>query len=134
MGKSFFRKLGNGLVTTSLGGIGELKGMEPLGKLTRPIRKEAEGKIPSIVAASTLATTGNPVAAAAAGLAVKKSIDAKESYLEKGIQTFKTGGTIKGKKGKPTLILAHAGETVIPLGVSVTKGQKDAIKKLKSKK
>lgn len=37
------------------------------------------------------------------------------------IQSFKKGGVVKGKQGKPVLIKAHGGEHVL------TKKQKDAI-------
>jgi hypothetical protein len=133
MGKSLFRKFGEGLGITALGGIGELKGMEPLGKITRPIRKEAEGKIPSLVAASTLATTGNPGAAFAAAAAAKKAIDAKESYLQSR-QQFRTGGTVKGPKNKHVVAILHSGEFVLPTSIKPTKAQKSAVSKLKAKK
>jgi hypothetical protein len=42
---------------------------------------------------------------------------------------FKNGGKIKGKKGKPTIILAHAGEWVLPVDVPPTKEQRSLIEK-----
>ncbi len=49
------------------------------------------------------------------------------------IEPFKTGGKIgKGKKrGEPVLIMAHAGETVLPLNTKPTKIQKKIINKNK---
>lgn len=42
---------------------------------------------------------------------------------------FKKGGKVPGAKGKPRAILAHGGETVLPVGVAPTKAQVKAIKK-----
>ena len=50
-----------------------------------------------------------------------------------GLLPFKRGGKVPGPRGKPKVILAHGGETVIPLGVKVTKAQKQAIAKLHKK-
>jgi len=51
---------------------------------------------------------------------------------------FKKGGKVKGKKGMPVAIMAHAGEYILPVSVKPTKAQKMAVKKLhkpkKSKK
>jgi hypothetical protein len=47
---------------------------------------------------------------------------------------FKKGGKIPGKKGMPKVIVAHAGEYVIPNGIRVPKSVKAAVKKLKAKK
>ena len=46
---------------------------------------------------------------------------------------FKNGGKVPGKKGKPRMILAHGGETVLPVGVKPTAAQKKAIKMLGGK-
>lgn len=51
-----------------------------------------------------------------------------------GLLPFKKGGKVPGKKGAPKVILAHAGEYVIPNGVKVPKSVKAAVKKLKAKK
>ncbi len=49
------------------------------------------------------------------------------------VEPFKTGGKVgKGKKrGEPVLIMAHAGETVLPLNAKPTKTQKKFINKNK---
>ena len=47
---------------------------------------------------------------------------------------FKKGGKVPGKKGMPKVIVAHAGEYVLPVSVKPTKAQKLAVKKLKAKK
>lgn len=47
---------------------------------------------------------------------------------------FKKGGKVPGKKGAPIVILAHGGETVLPVGVKPTKAQKAKIAKGKAKK
>ena len=46
---------------------------------------------------------------------------------------FKHGGTIKGGRGRPKIIQAHAGEYVLPLGVKPTVAQKKAVAKRKAK-
>ena len=40
---------------------------------------------------------------------------------------------VKGKKGMPVQILAHAGEWVLPVGVKTTKAQKAQIAQRKKK-
>ena len=51
------------------------------------------------------------------------------------LEPFATGGKVKGKKGtkkgQPVPILAHAGETVLPLNAKVTTEQKAIIAKNK---
>jgi hypothetical protein len=42
---------------------------------------------------------------------------------------FKKGGKVPGKKNAPKPIMAHGGETVLPVGVKPTKAQKAAIRK-----
>ena len=49
------------------------------------------------------------------------------------IPVFKTGGTIKGTRGRPKIIQAHAGEYVLPLDVKPTVAQKKAVAKRKAK-
>jgi hypothetical protein len=46
---------------------------------------------------------------------------------------FKTGGRIKGERGQPIKIIAHAGETVLPLNVKPTLSQKRVIASNKRK-
>lgn len=42
---------------------------------------------------------------------------------------FKKGGKVPGPKGKPRVVLAHGGETILPADVKPTKAQVKAIKK-----
>ena len=53
-----------------------------------------------------------------------------------GLVPFKTGGLVKGKKGRPVLIRAHGGEFVLPTNAKPTKAQRAivAANKRKSKK
>ena len=44
---------------------------------------------------------------------------------------FKNGGVVPGRRGRPKVILAHSGETVLPLGCPATKAQKAFIAKKK---
>jgi hypothetical protein len=48
-----------------------------------------------------------------------------------GLMPFKNGGVVPGKRGRPKVILAHCGETVLPLGCPATKAQKAFIAKKK---
>lgn len=50
------------------------------------------------------------------------------------LEPFQTGGKIKGKRGKPKVILAHAGEFVLPLNAKPTKEQKKIVAKNKKAK
>jgi len=43
------------------------------------------------------------------------------------VAAYKTGGRIKGKRGSAVKIIAHAGETVLPLNATPTKSQKRVI-------
>ena len=47
---------------------------------------------------------------------------------------FKKGGRVKGKRGKPVAIMAHAGEYVLPTSVKPTKAQMKAVNALKKPK
>lgn len=47
---------------------------------------------------------------------------------------YETGGRVKGKRGEPKIILAHAGEWVLPINVKPTKHQQSAIEKRKKVK
>ena len=47
---------------------------------------------------------------------------------------FKNGGKVPGPRGKPKVILAHAGEWVLPVDVPPTKEQRSLIEKRKRKK
>ena len=46
---------------------------------------------------------------------------------------FKTGGLVKGKKGKAVRAIVHGGEYVLPVGVKPTKAQRTKVNKLKRK-
>jgi len=47
------------------------------------------------------------------------------------LMAFKTGGLVKGKKGKAVKAIVHGGEYVLPLGVKPTASQKKAVAKNK---
>ena len=47
---------------------------------------------------------------------------------------FKTGGRVKGKKGKAMKAIVHGGEYVLPVGVKPTKSQKAEVAKIKKAK
>ena len=51
-----------------------------------------------------------------------------------GLLPFKKGGRVKGKRGKPVAIMAHAGEFVLPSSVKPTKAQVKAVNKLHAPK
>ena len=51
-----------------------------------------------------------------------------------GLLPFKKGGRVKGKRGKPVAIMAHAGEYVLPTSVKPTKAQMKAVNALKKPK
>jgi len=51
-----------------------------------------------------------------------------------GLLPFKKGGRVKGKRGKPVAIMAHAGEFVLPTSVKPTKAQVKAVNKLHAPK
>ena len=51
-----------------------------------------------------------------------------------GFLPFKTGGKVKGKKGKPVKAMLHGGEYVLPAHIKPTKAQKKAVAKGKKKK
>ena len=46
---------------------------------------------------------------------------------------FKTGGRVKGKRGKARMAIVHNGEYVLPVGVAPTLAQKKAVAKRKSR-
>ena len=46
---------------------------------------------------------------------------------------FKTGGRVKGMKGKAMKAIVHGGEYVLPVGVKPTKSQKTQVAKRKAK-
>ena len=50
-----------------------------------------------------------------------------------GLLPYKTGGMVKGKRGKPVQILAHGSEYILPVGVKPTKHQKAQVAKRKKK-
>ena len=50
-----------------------------------------------------------------------------------GLLPYKTGGMVKGKRGKPVQILAHGAEYILPVGVKPTKHQKAQVAKRKKK-
>ena len=51
-----------------------------------------------------------------------------------GLTPYKTGGRVKGMRGKAVPILAHGGEYVLPVGIKPTKKQTNAVEKRKRKK
>ena len=70
-----------------------------------------------------------------------KGLDALKQFATQGLQTlestpipvFRTGGVIKGARGRPKKIIAHAGKYVLPLGVKPTVAQKKEVAKRKAK-
>ena len=70
-----------------------------------------------------------------------KGLDALKQFTTQGLQTlestaipvFRTGGVVKGKKGKARLAQVHGGEYVLPIGVKPTVAQKKAVAKRKAK-
>ena len=49
------------------------------------------------------------------------------------LSPYKNGGRVKGKKGQPVPIMAHASEFILPIGVKPTKSQKAEVAKRKKK-
>ena len=47
-----------------------------------------------------------------------------------GLTGFKKGGRVKGVKGRPVPIMAHAGEYVLPTSIKPTKAQVKAVNAL----
>jgi len=47
---------------------------------------------------------------------------------------FKKGGRVKGKRGKPVAIMAHAGEYILPAHIKPSKAQVKAVNALHTKK
>ena len=76
---------------------------------------------------------GGALGAKLGGKGGKKIGSAIGSVAGGFLSPYKTGGTVKGKKGMPVQILAHAGEWVLPVGVKPTKSQKAEITKRKKK-
>jgi hypothetical protein len=53
-----------------------------------------------------------------------------DALIAKGaskVQSLKTGGRVKGKRGMPKMIQAHGGEYVLPASVKPTKAQVKAV-------
>ncbi len=46
---------------------------------------------------------------------------------------FKTGGRVKGKRGKAKMAIVHNGEYILPVGVAPTLAQKKAVAKRKAR-
>ena len=61
------------------------------------------------------------------------SANALQQLESTAIPVFKTGGRVKGKRGKAKIAQLHAGEYVLPIGVAPTKAQKSAVAKRKAK-
>ena len=88
-----------------------------------------------------LKTAASPYINQALGELKTKGMDALKQMTTQGlaqleataVPTFKTGGVIKGKRGRPKKIIAHAGEYVLPLGVKPTVAQKKEVAKRKAK-
>ena len=88
-----------------------------------------------------LKSAASPYVNQALGELKTKGLDAFKQLSSSALQTltdtpvpvFKNGGTIKGARGRPKIIQAHAGEYVLPLGVKPTVAQKKAVAKRKAK-
>jgi hypothetical protein len=67
------------------------------------------------------------------GAAAGANIGRVAGGLAGGVLPFKTGGAVKGKKGKPKLAIVHGGEFVLPANAKPTKAQKAIVAKNKKK-
>ena len=69
------------------------------------------------------------------GLALAKDYgtQALQTLTEIPVPVFRTGGKVKGKKGKGRLALVHGGEYVLPVGIKPTVAQKKAVAKRKAR-
>ena len=56
-----------------------------------------------------------------------------QTAAETPLPAFRTGGRVRGKKGKPKLAVPHSGEYVLPVGIKPTKSQKSAVAKKKAR-
>ena len=88
-----------------------------------------------------LKTAASPYINQALGELKTKGMDALKQMTTQGlaqleataVPSFKTGGKIAGKRGRPKKIIAHSGEYILPLGVAPTLAQKKAVAKRKAK-
>ena len=88
-----------------------------------------------------LKKAASPYVNQALGELKTKGLDALKQFTTQGLQTlestaipvFRTGGVVKGKKGKARLAQVHGGEYVLPIGVKPTVAQKKAVAKRKAK-
>ena len=88
-----------------------------------------------------LKNAARPYVNDALGQLKTKGLDALKQYGTQAltqleatpIPVFKTGGVIKGKRGRPKKIIAHSGEYILPLGVAPTLAQKKQVAKRKAK-
>ena len=77
---------------------------------------------------------GKVTGGAIGALGVAKFLPVAEEVAEVApLAVFKTGGRVKGKRGSAIKIIAHAGETVLPLNAKPTKSQKRVIASNKRK-
>jgi len=97
-----------------MGIIGEQIGQYGLGTLGEMVGKKYGG--------SAGASAGKKIGSVIGGVAGSTLI------------SFKTGGKVPGKRGKPVKALVHGGEYILPAGVKPTASQKMAVAKLHKKK
>lgn len=107
-----------GIKFPSLKGVGKSIGQEVFGGIVHAFggSKRAESAARNI--GGEIGSTGGEVA----------------TPILAGALMAKTGGRIKGKRGKATLIVAHAGETILPINTRPTKNQLKVIRKNQKRK
>ena len=76
---------------------------------------------------------GGALGAKLGGKGGKKIGSAIGSVAGGFLSPYKTGGMVKGKKGKAVQILAHGHEYILPIGVKPTKAQKAQVAKRKKR-
>ena len=76
---------------------------------------------------------GGALGAKLGGKGGKKIGSAIGSVAGGFLSPYKTGGMVKGRKGKAVQIIAHGHEYILPVGVKPTKAQKAQVAKRKKK-
>ena len=78
---------------------------------------------------------GKVTGATIGALGAAKFLPVAEEVAEVApLAVFKTGGRVKGKRGSAVKIIAHAGETVLPLNAKPTKSQKRLLRQITKNK
>lgn len=107
-----------GIKFPSLKGVGKSLGQEVFGGIVHAFGggKRAESAARNI--GGEIGSAGGEVATPLIGAALMA----------------KTGGKVPGKRGKAKLVLAHSGETILPLNTRPTKNQLKVIRKNQKRK